>query len=75
MFEVLIEPSEQKMGLVERYEDAWRTSARGGFAEAASIFDELKECDHPSRVLADRCRELIVDHPEKWDGAYQMREK
>jgi len=78
MFDVLIEPTEQKMVLVQGYENAWRKYERGDFAEAASLFDELKECDQPSRVLADRCRELIASPPRppsNWDGGYQFREK
>jgi hypothetical protein len=63
------------MALVQAYENAWLKYERGNFAEAASAFDELKECDQPSRVLSDRCRELIASPPSHWDGGYQLKEK
>ena len=75
MFEVLIEPTQKKLELVKVYESAWRKYEGGEFAEAASMFDELKESDKPSRVLADRCYEMIASPPLNWDGAYQFKEK
>jgi hypothetical protein len=52
LLEVLVEPSEQRMAVARRYDDAWRKYALGDFAEAAAGFDELRESDHPSSVLA-----------------------
>jgi adenylate cyclase len=75
MFEVLIEPTEKKMELVKIYERAWRKYEGGEFAEAAAMLDELKDSDKPSRVLAERCRELIASPPLNWDGGYQFKEK
>jgi adenylate cyclase len=75
IFDVLVEPTEQKKALMQAYEDAWRKYERGDFAGAASIFDKLKECDPPSMVLADRCREMIASPPSDWDGGYQFKEK
>jgi class 3 adenylate cyclase/CHASE2 domain-containing sensor protein len=75
MFEVLIEPTEKKLALVKVYESAWRKYEGGDFAGAAAMFDELKESDKPSKVLADRCHEMIASPPPDWDGGYQFKEK
>ncbi len=75
IFDALVEPTEQKMALVREYEKAWRMYERGEFAEAAAMFDELKERDKPSGVLAERCHELIASPPSDWDGGYQLKEK
>jgi len=75
LFEVLVESTEQKTAVVQRYEEAWAKYSAGRFHEALSTFDELKECDHPSLVLAARCRELLASPPSNWDGAYQLKEK
>ncbi len=75
MYEVLIAPTEKKLALVKVYETAWRKYEAGQFAEAAALLDELKESDKPSKVLADRCHEMIASPPADWDGGYQFKEK
>lgn len=75
IFDVVVRPTEQKMALVQVYENAWREYERGDFAVAASLFDAWKDCDKPSRVLADRCRDLMAAPPLHWHGEYQFNEK
>jgi adenylate cyclase len=75
MFEVLIEPAEEKLALVKVYESAWKKYESGDFAGAATMLDELKASDKPSKVLADRCHEMEAARPPDWDGAYQFKEK
>jgi adenylate cyclase len=75
MFEVLIAPTNAKLSIAKMYEDAWRVYERGDFDSAAALFEPLSECDSASRVLLERCRDLIAAPPLHWDGSYQFREK
>jgi hypothetical protein len=39
------------------------------------MLEELEASDKPSKVLADRCREMMASPPPDWDGGYQFKEK
>ncbi len=65
----------------EKYEMALELYFEGSFEEALSLFKEaiayeIQESRKvPSRVMMDRCQELITLAPNNWDGAYTMRSK
>jgi hypothetical protein len=75
MFEVLINPTEERFAVVTAYEEAWQKYAAGQFTEAAALFEKLADCDKPSHVLLDRCHDLIASPPEKWEGVFIFKEK
>jgi hypothetical protein len=47
----------------------------GEFASASAGFELLGECDRASRVLLERCRDLMAAPTRLWDGTYQFKEK
>jgi hypothetical protein len=75
MFEVPINPTEERFTIIKAYEEAWRKYAAGEFSEAAALFEKLKDCDKPSHVLLERCNVLIAAPPAKWEGVYEFKEK
>lgn len=77
LIEVSVDASDDWPVIAARYEAARLEYARGRFEEALKGFEELDReyADRPSRVMAQRCRELIAAVPAEWDGAYAMKEK
>ncbi len=75
MFEVPINPTEERFTIIKAYEEAWRKYAAGHFTEAAALFEKLKDCDKPSHVLLERCHVLMAAPPAKWEGVYEFKEK
>ncbi|HWE50222.1 MAG TPA: adenylate/guanylate cyclase domain-containing protein, partial [Bryobacteraceae bacterium] len=75
MFEVMINPASERFSIVKAYEAAWQIYAAGNFTEAAALFEKLKDCDQPSHVLLDRCRDLAGESPRGWEGVYTFKEK
>jgi class 3 adenylate cyclase/CHASE2 domain-containing sensor protein len=51
--------------------------SRGAFAEAEKNFAGLaaQENDRPSRLMAERCRELSSQPPKNWQGIYGLKTK
>jgi len=47
----------------------------GRFAEAESLFAGIADRDPPAAHYLDRCRELLADPPESWDGVWVMTSK
>jgi adenylate cyclase len=75
MFEVLINPTDERFAIVKAYEDAWRKYEAGAFAEAAAMFDKLQDRDKPSHVLYDRCKGFEQEPPPDWKGVFEFKEK
>lgn len=75
MFEVLINPTEERFAIVKAYEGAWQKYAAGKFAEAAVVFEKLAVLDKPSHVLFDRCRDLMTVSLPEWEGVFTFKEK
>lgn len=63
--------------LRDRYTRAFERYCDGGFAEAGSLFQEMvKEFqDGPSRLLAERCRQLQSNPPSGWSGIFEFQSK
>ncbi len=63
--------------ICSRYKDAYAAYFRGEFAEAQAQFEKLVQefADGPSKVLADRCAELVVNPPKQWVGVWKMEAK
>jgi len=72
VYELLGEGGERNMrsAAIENYEAAFRLYMAREFAGAAAIFEKQND-DPPSAVMAERCRQLLVDPPPpEWDGAF-----
>jgi ferritin-like protein len=63
--------------IVTRYNAAFEQYGQGAFAEAQKNFAALgvEENDHPSRLMAERCRELSSEPPKDWQGVYGLKTK
>jgi class 3 adenylate cyclase/CHASE2 domain-containing sensor protein len=63
--------------IATRYNAAFEEYGRGAFAEAEKKFACLaaQENDRPSRLMAERCRELSRQPPKDWLGVYQLKTK
>jgi class 3 adenylate cyclase len=57
------------------YTDAFALYQCGRFAEAAARFQVLASSDPPSRLLAERCRQLATQPPSMWTGDFAFDSK
>ena len=55
------------------YEKALSLYREAQFKEALKLFSELDF--NPAKVMAERCRELLQNPPEEWDGVYTAKTK
>jgi adenylate cyclase len=60
-----------------RYNAAFGEYERGDFEKAEGMFAALRDerQDKPGALMAERCRELIIDPPENWNGVYRLKDK
>ena len=61
--------------LSEQYGAAFECYQRGDFAEAERRFRELGGVSRPSRVMADRCAQLLLHPPAQWQGIFTLETK
>jgi class 3 adenylate cyclase/CHASE2 domain-containing sensor protein len=63
--------------IATQYNDAFGQYGQGSFAEAEKVFTALavRENDRPSRLMAERCRELSSRPPKDWHGVYELKTK
>jgi adenylate cyclase len=62
------------------YETAFAHYSEGNFAAALSAFEELSinpsdTISTSAKLLAARCRELLSQPPEEWDGVFELTSK
>lgn len=58
------------------YEEAYARYRRGDFAGAEGTFMRLAEDgDGPSKLMLQRCRELMASPPKEWHGIYELHSK
>ena len=63
--------------IAAQYSAAFGQYSRGSFADAEKNFTALavRESDQPSRLMAERCRELSSRPPKDWQGIYELKAK
>jgi class 3 adenylate cyclase/CHASE2 domain-containing sensor protein len=63
--------------IATRYNAAFEQYTRGAFVDAERNFTALCvwQDDRPSRLMAERCRELSNEPPKKWQGVYGLKSK
>ncbi|MCS7262418.1 MAG: adenylate/guanylate cyclase domain-containing protein [Aquificaceae bacterium] len=73
----LMEDTPNNRLLKELYERALDRYFKGHFEEAMIEFEELvlKFNDGPSEAMLKRCRQLVLEPPERWEGVYVAKEK
>ena len=64
-----------KADLMKKYGEALQLYYKGQFKEALAIFSQLSSVDAPSASYVKRCKDLIDNPPENWDGVWEMKEK
>ncbi|HDP95244.1 MAG TPA: adenylate/guanylate cyclase domain-containing protein [Candidatus Aminicenantes bacterium] len=57
------------------FETALERYFNGGFESAARIFSRLAGKDAVAGVFLERCRQLLNNPPEEWDGVWVFHEK
>ncbi|TWI73217.1 class 3 adenylate cyclase [Desulfobotulus alkaliphilus] len=62
-------------GLLPLFNGAREAFYRGEFRKASEKFLALAEKDGPSRSYAKKCRELMENPPEEWQGIWVMDQK
>jgi adenylate cyclase len=48
---------------------------RGDFRAAIEAFETIREQDPPAAAYLRKCKDLVANPPEKWDGVWVMTEK
>ena len=61
--------------IAESYGEAFARYQEGSFREASRLFRLLSESDKPSRVMAERCVDLVARAPEDWHGVFTLSKK
>ncbi len=69
----LMEDTPQNRNSKEVFEKALNLYFEGKFEEAITLFREIG--DAPSKVFLKRCRYLIKNPPQSWNGIYTAEEK
>ena len=69
----LLENGDKTEEIKEVYEKALSLYREAQFKEALKLFSELDF--NPAKVMAERCRELLQNPPEEWDGVYTAKTK
>jgi len=77
IFEVMCEKEAAPDGLiqtVQQFEAALEIYFKGDFKDALSRFEKIRN-DGPSEIFANRCKHLLENPPETWDGIISYKEK
>ena len=64
-----------KAETISRFESGLGLYYSGKFKEALSIFEQISDIDAPAAAYVRRCKELIENPPQNWDGVWEMKEK
>jgi len=65
----------EMLALREAYAKGQRLFRAGDFVAALEIFSRLSAQDKPSLAFASRCRELLDEPPESWQGVWVLESK
>jgi len=71
----------QTLRLIETYESAWQLYLEGDFASALEgfktslILERYPSLKNPSKIMIERCTNLIESPPESWDGVFTYTSK
>ncbi len=69
------EVGEERRRAIAAFEEALEHYFVGDFARAAPLFARLSGDDRASALFAQRCRYLIENPPERWEGVWTFHEK
>jgi adenylate cyclase len=63
--------------ITKEFEAAFQLYEEGKFAEAKAAAQKLIDeyDDGPSKVVVDRCEQLLAEPPTDWDGVWKMTSK
>jgi hypothetical protein len=61
--------------IAQSYAAAYGAYQAGEFRAAEQMFQRTTACDPPSAVMALRCRELQINPPQNWEGAFTFLTK
>jgi adenylate cyclase len=66
---------EAKAGLMKAFAEALQNFYAGNFPAALAGFETIADADPPARAYAEKCRTLIANPPQQWEGIWVMTEK
>ncbi|PKN33781.1 MAG: adenylate/guanylate cyclase domain-containing protein [Deltaproteobacteria bacterium HGW-Deltaproteobacteria-19] len=66
---------ERIQSVITRFSEAVALFYQGEFAQAEAVFSSLAEEDAPSRFYVAKCRELIENPPDQWQGVWVITSK
>ncbi|MFH2011428.1 MAG: adenylate/guanylate cyclase domain-containing protein [Pseudomonadota bacterium] len=69
------EDFEAKANSFKTFSEALQKFYAGAFKDALEVFEIIKEEDPVAGAYAEKCRTLIKDPPEEWNGVWVMSEK
>jgi adenylate cyclase len=61
--------------MLRTFDEGLQKFYAGAFEDAIAIFEAIKEVDPAARAYGAKCRALISDPPDAWDGVWVMTEK
>ena len=73
----LMEFNAMNLQIKKLYEEALKKYFNGNFSDAKEEFERIFKVygDNPSKVMANRCKELSEQKPKVWSGVYTMKVK
>ncbi len=72
---MFVEDYEAKKGIYQKFDQALHFYYQGDFAAALDIFMNIAQKDAPAGAYVEKCRELMAEKPEDWDGTWVMTKK
>ena len=78
IFELMKTPTDEStLSRFRAFDEGRRLYIEGKFNEAIGKFEEAnkEENDKTSKIFAERCRNLIANPPENWNGIYEFKTK
>jgi len=72
---MFMEDYEANKDVYEKFDQGLQFYYQGDFATALDIFMNIAQKDAPARVYVEKCRELMAEKPDHWDGTWVMTKK
>jgi len=69
------EDYETRRETIKKFEKGLQSYYRGDFKAALAEFLVIEDTDAPARAYVAKCRELLSEEPQSWDGTWVMTRK
>jgi len=72
---MVMEDYQANKDIYDKFDQGLHFYYQGDFTAALDIFLNIEQKDAPARAYVEKCRELIAEKPEHWDGTWVMTKK